>query len=658
MLPTGLLKACGKPLVNMLAILATRCMELGWFPPRFKRAKTVVLPKAGKAPPVYQTPGGYRPIALLPTLGKVIESVIAGKVTQAAEANGLLPDEQMGNRAHRSTELAIRLVVAQAQEAWRQKATASLLQLDISGAFDTVNHIRLLATLREMGYPRWLVLWTKDWLTGREATLHFDGQAAPPTTIRAGVPQGSPLSPVLFILYIASLYKQLKEKHPHIAIVGFADDTNLLAFGREPQANVRQLEAAWETCLQWADTRGMAFAPEKSELIHFNRGRKQWTDRLDLAQPGRGTSPVRPTGSARFLGIWLDWKLNWKAHLGAVKRKLSTQSYALSRIAAKTWGLGLAKAREVYSKCIRSALAYGASSFHIPTEKGGKPATRGITQALGKAQNESLRIVAGAFKSTPIRNLETETWVPPLDLYFNKRLADFEARLRMPALDDGKGGKKAAGAIVHAACDKLYRRFSSRGNGRGRPRTLGPQGPTAVEEAAITIASWTGGTANTDAIVEEAWRERWLKEREGRAATRPADDFDHQQETLFRDKSLQRHEGLNKAKSSLLVQIRTGAIGLRNFLFKQGVPDVLTPYCECGEGRETVEHLVMWCLAPPMTRRWERAELRTRRDFYSVLQGTSPPAARLTRRILGWLMDSGKLPMYSLARRLELELVV
>jgi hypothetical protein len=95
-------------------------------------------------------------------------------------------------------------------------------------------------------------------------------------------------------------------------------------------------------------------------------------------------------------------------------------------------GLGLAKAREVYSKCIRSALAYGASSFHIPTGKGGKPATRGITQALGKAQNESLRIVARAFKSTPIRNLETETWVPPLDLYFNKRLADFEARLRGP----------------------------------------------------------------------------------------------------------------------------------------------------------------------------------------------------------------------------------
>ena len=375
-------------------------------------------------------------------------------------------------------------------------------------------------------------------------------------------------------------------------------------------------------------------------------------------KPEGGTSLVKPTASARFLGVWLDRKLNWKAHQRAVERKLKTQSYALSRITAKTWGLGLAKAREVYTKCIRSALAYGASSFHTPTKRGGKPATS--TKALRKAQNKSLRIVAGAFKATPIRNLETETWVPPLDLYLNKRLADFEARLKQPALNDGQGGKKTPGSIVHTACIKIHQRFNPRKKKRrrGRLRAFGPQRPTAVEEAANTIADWTGGTTDTDKVVEEAWKERWLKDRDGRATTRTADDPNHQQETLFNDKTLKRHEGLSRAESSLLVQIRTKAIGLRDFLFERGVREILTPYCECGEGRETAEHLVMWCLAPPLTRRWKRAEVRTQRDFYSTLQGTSPAAARLTRRILGWLMDSGRLPMYGLARRLELESVV
>ena len=88
------------------------------------------------------------------------------------------------------------------------------------------------------------MLWVRAWLTNRVAILHFDGKQTEDIPVTAGVPQGSPLSPVLFILYIASLYKALKEDYPLISIVGFADDTNLLAFGRSPEANAKQLEKA------------------------------------------------------------------------------------------------------------------------------------------------------------------------------------------------------------------------------------------------------------------------------------------------------------------------------------------------------------------------------------------------------------------------------
>src|SRR5690606_39796345 len=106
------------------------------------------------------------------------------------------------------------------------------------------------------------VVWIRAWLSDRLAILWFDGEETDPIPVPAGVPQGSPLSPVLFLLYISTLYRVLKEEHPYLGIVGFADDTNLLAFGKTPEANTRQLERAWETCLRWARTRGMAFAAE------------------------------------------------------------------------------------------------------------------------------------------------------------------------------------------------------------------------------------------------------------------------------------------------------------------------------------------------------------------------------------------------------------
>jgi hypothetical protein len=111
-----------------------------------------------------------------------------------------------------------------------------------------------------------------------------------------------------------------------------------------------------------------------------------------------------------------------------VERKLKTQDFALSRIIVKTWGPSLSRAREVYVKCIRSAIAYEASSFHQLTNPG-DTGPRGPAKALSKAQNRSLRIVVEAYKSAPIRYLEIEAWVPSLDLYLNKRLANFKNRL-------------------------------------------------------------------------------------------------------------------------------------------------------------------------------------------------------------------------------------
>ena len=147
------------------------------------------------------------------------------------------------------------------------------MQLDIKGAFDTVNHIRLLDTMRSKGYPPWIIRWLRSYLEDRTAVLRFDDEATEPIPIKAGVPQGSPLSPVLFIIYIASLYEKLGSI-VGLMVVGFSDDTNLLSFARDTQKNQRRLERAWQVCEEWAYSRGMQFVPGKSELIHFIYSRR------------------------------------------------------------------------------------------------------------------------------------------------------------------------------------------------------------------------------------------------------------------------------------------------------------------------------------------------------------------------------------------------
>jgi hypothetical protein len=378
------------------------------------------------------------------------------------------------------------------------------------------------------------------------------------------------------------------------------------------------------------------------------------------------------------LGVWLDRKLNYKAHAQAVKKKMATQTFALTRLAAKTWGCSFERAREIYTKVIRSTIAYGASAYHQPTELYGKP--RGIATGLAKHQTKCLRVVAGAYKATPVRSLETETYCPPIDLYLNKRVRAFEERVART--DQAKFVRGTAAWV--ASCIQVGSRRRAPPpkdlpeSGAAKARWAEDWAPTAdlIGENAPEDAQQQNGPSAKDRErrLEEAMRREWVARWEIQMAAAMSKSGRRYRLTIaelhpkFDGTSIRRHmvgrrrrrrrgegegEGedprpLSKAKSSLLVQARTEVIGLRSFLFQRKVPDVETPYCSCGTGRETFAHLVYECLWT--VDQWARAGEwpQDLEQLASYLDN-----GEQANRLLSWALRLGRLREYRLAVELE-----
>lgn len=266
----------------------------------------------------------------------------------------MLPQSQMGARLGRSTTSALQLLTEQVRAAWSTEPAkiVSMLSLDISGAFDYVSHPRLIHNLRKAALPEWVIQFIQSFLTNRTSSLCFNDYTSPQLPTSTGIPQGSALSPILFLFFAGPLLTDLEDAG--VDALGFVDDTSMIITGNSAQENCSKLETAHEICAKWARLHGAIFAPEKYSLIHFSRRRK-----VDLTAAvnihGRMSQPEQ---SIRVLGVILDPKLKWVPHIQHTKAKAAKQMAALTRTTASTWGASFSRARQVYPAVIRPVLNY------------------------------------------------------------------------------------------------------------------------------------------------------------------------------------------------------------------------------------------------------------------------------------------------------------
>lgn len=643
-IPNEVLKVLAPIIKDDLAQAISKCFASGATPESFRESITVVLRKERKKD--YSLPSSYRPIALENSIAKLMEKLVAERIADAAEAHDLLPWNQMGARKQRSTLTALELLTSCVNTAWKAKSgcVVSMLSLDLGGAFDNVSHERLLHIMRVAGFPPWITHAINCFLNGRRTRIAFSGFESDWINTSSGIPQGSPLSPILFLFFISELLATLERPEGETMAFGFVDDTNLVTWGTSAQANCRRLESAHSRCIAWAKRHGARFAPDKYQLIHFTRRRRDPSG--DLASAVHFNSQEVPTETAiRVLGVQVDSKLRWKGHVQQVVQKGNMAFEALSRLTASTWGPSMKRSRLLYTAVARPAMLYGSQLWGVRED--GTPPAASLIRPLKCLQNQCLRKVMGAYKRTPTAALERESNVPPVELHMEyKAMKRAVKTASHPVTAKIKQVVDAVWTSLQSSPRRASARRRRNVNPTPRPTTAGE----GVRERALKRAEEqaqrqpreqpVGPLKALDRWMNLEWKRRWTCKVGRQKATT--------WKTAWTLPAHQLYEGLHKHEATAIFLLRTEVLGLNAWLASVGVPGV-DKRCPCGWPAQTVRHVLLFCPIHADLRAlyFQRAGLV---DLHTALS-----TATSARQAARWLIASGLLGYLGLAQEIAQE---
>ena len=304
-------------------------------------------------------------------------------------------------RAKRTTTDAVLNLVQHIKDAWRRGQVTSVLYLDISSAFPSVNRSRLLHNLRKRGVPEPLVLWIADFLRDRTTQLKFDDFTSDPLVADCGLPQGSPRSPILYLFYSADLLETLDPKDGSQLVLGYIDDTAVAVSSLTVASNVNSLSEIAPLLLDWSTRHACRFDIGKFQLVHYTRYEPRYSP-LPLRI---GSHTIMPSDSAKYLGLILDRRLRWHEQVdSAVAAKGTATALAVRRLARPSFGLPHHYARQLFVAVVLPKMEYGLPLWYSPVIRtaGASRATGsvGVARRIGKVQRLATLFITGAFRST------------------------------------------------------------------------------------------------------------------------------------------------------------------------------------------------------------------------------------------------------------------
>jgi ribonuclease HI len=407
--------------------LFERCLTIGHHPKPFKEAEVVMIAKPGRRD--LTEPRAWRPISLLSCLGKGLERLIARRLAWAAVHYSVLHPQQAGALPKRSATDLVTALVHDIEEAFARKKVATLVTMDVQGAFDTVMRNRLVLRLRGQGWPNHLARWAGSFMGGRSARVRYQDTVTPPSPLQCGLPQGSPVSPILFLLYTEPIYRLGNPQ----GRFGYADDTAILSIGDTVDETSAMASSSIAEMVRWGAENGVSFDTKKTEVMHFSRSK------LRTAPAVRhGDVEKYPEPALRWLGIWLDSRLSFRLHVEKWAAKAKAVAYHLRGLTNTVHGPLPSAVRGAVRACVEPVLLHGSEAWYPgktrprwthPT-KDLPSSNQHLVQIMTKAMKQAMKAILPVWKTTPITVLHRESGIPPVDQLLNARRLRFSAQLK------------------------------------------------------------------------------------------------------------------------------------------------------------------------------------------------------------------------------------
>lgn len=440
----GLIKDIQENISIPLAYLINKAIDDGIFPSALKKSRVVPIYKNGNS----EECQNYRPISILPAISKIFETILKTRITSFLEKHEILTENQHAYQEGKSTITAMEAVLANIVTAFNNKKYTQISFCDLSKAFDSVDHGVLLNKLWKLGFRGKVHSLLTSYLSNRSQTVFWQNHASPETTTVRGVPQGSVLGPILFLVYVNDLVECVEADR----VCLFADDTTFI----NSSTDMEELKKTTQSCLKqagdWFDANKLQMNVNKTEILT-----------LYTTQNANVTSKC-----VKFLGIHISETLNWSYHISKMRVRLNSAIYSLRMMEQN---LGTEAAKIAYYSNFHSVASYGILIWGGSSEADVifKLQKRAVRVMFGMHQRDSCKQI---FKSEKILTLPC-TFILACLLYVHRNRKQYKTNADYHTYDTRHKTdislpyhrvKKAQTPMNHAAL-KLYNSIPPRTKG-------------------------------------------------------------------------------------------------------------------------------------------------------------------------------------------------